>query len=534
MRLVQEDGRPVEIRHATAAVERALEILVREPLSGTVLLSLRLCYPDSCGQLSCMRPAVTTPGAGTDAPQSFPNHVVGSITAPPTDLAREVERWLTALGARGCTSRTIKDYRRCFARAVEETGWSSVHDATYLSITEWMSTYRASGDWSGATYNRWLGMFRSFTEWAHRAKILAEDPLVDAERAIDDGGPGSRAATTDEARRLIRHAWAKTISDKRAKGNRALNWQCLFVAACRLEEPGKWRREHLLLNEPIPMIHWTADINKNHRDQYIVLAPELVPLLRAHLAADDRARELRGLKPAGPSDPVFPVVPGKHTFPHDAEKVGIPHEDYRGRIFSPHSARKWFSTALTAEGVPEKMVDYLMRHAGRVEHRYYDPPLEDQAEAMSHLPRLWPDQAECPTRASGRIVDNSGGEPDRLTSGVQGGHDGSTTPGEPNRKNRLDSADQTRPHAAGVVFDSEPGLVSDLERQISTAQGKGPNASSSEPAELLNPTMGIQGLHLGAGSTHELANFLEALAKLIRSNGAGHEGCTFGGERSRA
>lgn len=42
--------------------------------------------------------------------------------------------------------------------------------------------------------------------------------------------------------------------------------------------------------------------------------------------------------------------------------------------------------------------------------------------------------------------------------------------------------------------------------------------------------MGNQGLHLNAGPTHELADFLEALAKLIRSNGAGHEGRTLGGK----
>lgn len=153
---------------------------------------------------------------------------------------------------------------------------------------------------------------------------------------------------------------------------------------------------------------------------------------------------------------------------------------------------------------------------------------------MSHLPRLWPEQAGSST-ASGPIVDKSGREPKDLTSRAQHADDGPTTPAEPNRTNRLDSADQTRPNAAGVVFDSAPGLVSDLERRMKQAQGKGPDASSFEPAaSTLNPIMGIQGLHLNAGSTHELADFLEALAKLIRSNGAGHEGRTFGGERSRA
>jgi hypothetical protein len=46
--------------------------------------------------------------------------------------------------------------------------------------------------------------------------------------------------------------------------------------------------------------------------------------------------------------------------------------------------------------------------------------------------------------------------------------------------------------------------------------------------------MGIQGLHLGSGSNADLADFLEALAKLIRSTGAGHEGRTSNEGRSRA
>jgi hypothetical protein len=46
--------------------------------------------------------------------------------------------------------------------------------------------------------------------------------------------------------------------------------------------------------------------------------------------------------------------------------------------------------------------------------------------------------------------------------------------------------------------------------------------------------MGIGGFRLNAGSTDELAEFLEALAKFIRSSGAGHDGRSIGGRRSQA
>jgi len=530
MHLVRDDDSRWEIRRDTPPA--ALELIVREPATGTILVSMALRFPSLCGQLESMRPAVTTPGAGTDALQTY-QPVVGSIAASQTDLHRAIERWLSHMQSLGCSPRTLTDYRAIFRRAVADVGWLSVDDVTHEAVTGWLGAFRASGEWSGATYNRNLSVFRSFTAWARTNRLVDDDPLERAERAVHDGGEGSRAATTEEGSALILQAWCKHTTDAKCKGNRPLYWHTLFTAACRLEEPTRWRREHLHLSESVPQFHWTPDINKTHRDQYVALSPELVPLLRAHLEDVDRDRAEAGLEPAGPKDLVFPIAPSKHTWPKDEARAGIAHEDYRGRIFSPHSARKWFSTTLTAQGVPEKMVDFLMRHAGRVEHRYYDPPLAEQAAALALLPPLWPQVKVGLKRA--RSVDKSIESHNRLTSEVLHGHDRATTLGEPNRTNRLDSADQTRPNAAGVVFESVPGLVSDLERRMKQAQGKGPAASSSEPAsEPLNPTMGIQGLHLNAGSTHELADFLEALAKLIRSSGAGHEGRTFGGERSRA
>jgi hypothetical protein len=102
-------------------------------------------------------------------------------------------------------------------------------------------------------------------------------------------------------------------------------------------------------------------------------------------------RRNKGLPKAKADDKVFPSQPINATFRADRENTGIDRLDFRGRAFTAHSARKFLATQLTTCGVTEKMVDFLMRHTGRTEYRYYDPSLEEQAEAIAKLPKLLPE-----------------------------------------------------------------------------------------------------------------------------------------------
>lgn len=199
--------------------------------------------------------------------------------------------------------------------------------------------------------------------------------LEQAEGAVEDeSGLGARAPTTDEARALLEVACS--LGDGRSRGRRGDYFACLFLAGCRYCEPGRWRWGHLKLDAEIPHVAWSADIQlKNRRRAMIALAPELADLLR-------------GLPRGKPDEPVFRYVPSSATFRADRDRAGIVPKDDLGRSFSPHGARKWFSTTLTNAGVPPRMVDYLMRHTSSVESRYYQPTLEDQARALQILPAL--------------------------------------------------------------------------------------------------------------------------------------------------
>ncbi|MCW5776388.1 MAG: tyrosine-type recombinase/integrase [Phycisphaeraceae bacterium] len=314
--------------------------------------------------------------------------VAGRIEAAPSDLAEALDAWAAYLSSRGKKPGSIKSMRGFIRSAARDAGWSSVSDLTFDAITGWLAGRRPN--WQGTTYNRNLSCFRSLTKFLVASKRLTDDPLSLADRAEESGNGGPRAATTEEARSLIRVAWAREQADARCKCPRALYWAVLFLHGARPNEPDLWRRKHLVLDHEIPHVHWAGEIQKSHREMYVALAPELVPLLREHLASIDRLRAVCRRPPPGPDDPVFPKVPNRGVFNEDRRRAGIADVDYRRRPFTRRSGRKWFSTALTAAGVPEKMVDHLMRHSGRPEHRYYDPPLAEQAAALARLPGLWP------------------------------------------------------------------------------------------------------------------------------------------------
>lgn len=226
---------------------------------------------------------------------------------------------------------------------------------------------------------------------------------------------------------------------------------------------------------------------------------------------------------------MFPVVPFKGTFVKDRDAAGIQAADYRGRTFSAHSARKYFSTALTAAGVPEKMVDRLMRHAGRVEHRYYDPSLAEQAAAAAKLPRLWPDSGDiCANRQAGGgpNVENSNPE---LTSRGRIAEDGPGTPvGSPDQPISTE-----RP---GPVFQppecQRSAVFTGLGRQVESlmrAAGQGrPEQAAGRltPHPVCMPNSAFSVAYRDGIETDDLADLFEALARLLRTRSSGHEGRT--------
>ena len=393
---------------------RQLELTIREPDSGVVLLRISLeipAQPDIPQGVVSTHPTIAR--SGKDAPED--HGIAGSIKPPPSDLDGRFQAWLDGQRARRQKSSGLSSYRQRVRRFLDDSGIRQTDEVNSEAVERWLS--EKGERWTGATYNNALSAIGSFTRYLHRVGAIPADPCVDIPRAFEDGAHGSRAASTEEAAAILRAALLRQENDARCTGDRALYWACLFLHGCRIDEPSRWRRKHLLLDEEIPILHWTPDIQKNRREQESVIAPELVPLLRRQreqmraLAATTpfvereyrgEVVEVRGIDPDDPEAFVFPRVPSPATFGKDRERAGVPYLDSRGRKLSPHSARKWFSTTLTMAGVPKEIRDHLMRHKTTVEGRYVDAQAADHARFLAGLPRIWP------VDALGGMV-NSGG-----------------------------------------------------------------------------------------------------------------------------
>lgn len=462
--------------------------------------------------------------------------VAGRIDAAPSDLDGAITGWLADLEARRRSRATVAQYRAEVRRAAKESGWARASDVTAASLSEYMAS--AASRWkTGTTYNRALCCLRSWTRYLVASGRLAADPLAGAARAAEDGGEGARAATLEEARAMIAYARERELTDGRARGHRSLYYQLLFGMGMRDCEPARleWQR-HMFLDEAVPYILFTKDINKNKRLQEVPVPAETLDLLLAHREEMRRLARTtpvverthpdtgevtrRAVSPDDPAGMVFPRVPPRATFRKDRDACGIPPKDRRGRPFTTHSARKFYETLMVDAGLEQGVVDRLMRHAGGIGARYYDADLRKLSAAAAAVPKLWPD-ADLRTSGGGRpYVDNfTGSQPTpqvalkagRNTTNVSA--EASTTPTHDSSRPPSPGAQWSMPHITAPPW---LGGQAELTEPASLA---GPPRGSSR---VSNPGMPILG-SINADRT-ALAGLFEALARLLRepAHGSSH------------
>lgn len=346
------------------------------PARSPAVVRIILELPASIASLDGMYRPSATPGAGTDA-APIPFQLTSDRS--PSDLVPAVDAWVGELRARARSPLTLRAFREVVMAGIRAKGWQSVSDVCYDAVIGYLGQMAEERKWKSGTYNRNLCAFRSFTRFLEASDRVQKDPLRMCSNRRIGGERGARAADADEARSLVRMAWIRQQADRRCTCNRALYWYLLFACGMRVKEPAKLRWEHMKIDEPIPFIAWTDDVQKNRRRTDVVITMEAARLLRAH-----RDTVLHGNEMA-----VFPSAPTRESFRNDRERLGIDGVDVRGYRFSPHTARKSFETWLVSAGVHDRMIRHLMRHAVDTDDRYHDPPLEQQAAAVQHVPRLW-------------------------------------------------------------------------------------------------------------------------------------------------
>ncbi|MBX3380862.1 MAG: site-specific integrase [Phycisphaeraceae bacterium] len=351
-------------------------------------------------------------GAAPEAPASCDRRPLliepAGPSEPPSSFRPMIEQWAEHLTIRGKRPASIKSFASSVAAIARDLSWTTAESIDPIALEAYLAGKRSRGEWKGTTFNRSLAAFRNFFAFLRRKHLLASDPLEDIFRAPDDGDPGARAATVDEARAHIAAASFRAGKRRSAKdGNRLLQTLMLFQAGLRVGESARleWGR-HIVLDAEIPHIRWTKDIQKNRRHTEVAIHSELVALLRSQKAAmkawsreqpevliknPREANAITGVRiidPDAAGSVVFPFVMTRSTFRKDSDCAQIEASDRRERRYSPHSARKYFQNELRAAGVHGKLIDYLMRHSVDTCGRYDDPSLREQAEALKVLPNL--------------------------------------------------------------------------------------------------------------------------------------------------
>lgn len=323
--------------------------------------------------------------------------VAGRIDAARSELADAIPLFLAALKARHKADSTVERWSHMLRTNLQAAGWRTFADIAGPAIEDFLTAQASAREWRGTTTNAHLSCWRCFCRWATRRKQLAANPLADADAAVEEEhGEGSRAPTTNEARALLGVSASFEEADGRSTPRLAY-FACLFLAGCRYNEPARWTWADVRLDAEVPHVVWRGVMHKNRRRMIVALAPELVPLLAS----------MRGK----PDERVFALRPNPRTFKQDRDRAGVAARDETGRNFSPHGARKWLATTLANAGVPSRMCDYLMRHTGSVEARYYQPTVHEQLLALRKLPSLLScSQSVAPlsTKIAGRAVDGGG------------------------------------------------------------------------------------------------------------------------------
>ncbi len=361
----------------------ACEITLSHTDRGKFTLHIEGVMPHNEGMSTTAR--VATPAEREGSP------VLARLESDATALESALDAWASYMLGRGRKPKSIRQFRETIEAAAAELGWRHPEAITFEAVTGWIGARVAAGRWALNTGDAALSAFKSFTRWLAAAERIERDPLVLAHQSGSDDAPGARAATTEEARLLIRFALAAQRRDRRATGNRALYWYAMFVCGLRYGElggdengatPRGWKWGDLTLEGDLPAIRWKPDMHKGSRHQTLPLPRRLAELLLEHRATVPHSLE----------DPVFPIQPARTAWRADRERAGILEKDARGRGFSPHSARKWFKTTLVSLGVQANVIDQLIRHANDVGDRYLDADLRLFSDALERLPELWPEE----------------------------------------------------------------------------------------------------------------------------------------------
>ncbi len=334
---------------------------VRREVRGLLIEIARICVALSRGsrQTGGVTPARSNLETG---------EAVGNIRS-------DVLAWEAAGLSRGLDARYLRQGRARLLEAIDAAGWVSIDQVATRGIEEWLAARTSSG----TTYNRLLGYWTAFLEWARRTERVRENVARRILKARElGGGVTTRAFTVAEATAIIE--WARRDGEDPKSRRKARDRWIVYLAAwhtgLRRSELRKITVSMLALRDSPPRIVLTAKVAKARKAQKVPLHPDLIEPLR-RLAEGKR-----------PHDRLFPFVRDE-LVAQDIEAAGVARM-VDGLTSGLHSFRKGLATELARSGVVEGVAQALLRHSDPrlTRNVYTDARLLPLAEAVSAVARV--------------------------------------------------------------------------------------------------------------------------------------------------
>jgi integrase len=262
-------------------------------------------------------------------------------------------------GARLLKSRVV--------RLLGECRWTVPAHVTADSFATWRNREKAAV----RTLNHYLQGMVSFLNWMERAGRIKANPLRHVGKVDERGKPKRvrRAFTDEELAKLVQ-----------GSGTRGIIYYTAARTGLRQEELRQLTWGDVLLDAKVPHLIVRANVAKNKKEEPVQFMPEMVDLLREY-------RPVRSAQ----SDRVFLCgIPRACRLRKDAEALGIPYQDERGRFADFHALRYTWGTFLQRCGISQQIAMRLMRHSDiKLTSRVYtDETQLPIYEAIKDLPRV--------------------------------------------------------------------------------------------------------------------------------------------------
>lgn len=291
-------------------------------------------------------------------------------------LAEHLADYFADMEARRLSANYRRETERHLRRAVAELNASRLADLSRAKVEAWLRRLLAIQQRADAppvlaairTRNAYRDDLATFVEWCRVAGRCATNPLADLPK------PSAKSDRKRPRRALTRPEFARLCAA--ATPERAELYRVLLLTGLRVNELRTLTVGRLDLDATPPVIGLDAKIDKSRRGDEVVVAAELVPILRRHAAGKRQGDRLL-------------VVPGSFLarLNGDLRRAGIPKVDGRGRTVDLHGMRRTLATWLAADGVAPKIAQRILRHRDlrMTLDVYTDPDVAASAAALDLL-----------------------------------------------------------------------------------------------------------------------------------------------------